>query len=121
MDNKVAVKTVLVTLGAAFVLLAVVEWKKFADQLPNGDDSLVYGGVPVPGMPNKLVCYAQGPIPANAPGGVNPMPLDACEKVFGTNVPWDQGIKAFVYLWIGVGLLVAAFIKNKGGVAGGYW
>ena len=129
--NKLAIKTVLVTLGCAFVLLSVNEWKKFADQMPASDST--YGFAPVGSLdhPNTLVCVAQSPInnvtpPVNPPSAGNPvmppmMSYGACSDLVGTNFPWTQGIKSLVYTWIGVGLLVAAFIKKKGGVSGGYW
>ena len=125
--SKHAVKAILVTLGAAFVLLSVIEWKKLADQIPSDDGT--YGFQPAPGDSDyDLVCRAAGIVTKDPTTG-NPVypagtaPLSVCQKVTGNNnVPWAQGIKAFVYSWIGIGLLVAAFIKPKGaGVAGGYW
>lgn len=118
MDNKVAVKAVLVTLGAAFVLLSVVEWKKLADLVPSDNGQLLFAPAASPDHPNSLVCMAGGV----APAGVQPAgsSLADCEKIVGSNIPWTQGIKAFVYSWIGIGLLVAAFLKPKG-VSGGYW
>lgn len=120
--NKIAVKAILVTLGAAFVLLSVVEWKKMADLMPSDNSSLIYGAVlGDPDRPYGAVCKAGGVVPPNTqrPDGQS---LASCQGMWGANVPWDQGIKAFVYLWIGVGLLVAAFIKPKGvSGGGGYW
>ena len=118
MDNKIAVKAVLVTLGAAFVLLSVVEWKKLADLVPSDNGQFMYAPFGGADHPNSMVCMAS----VVAPGGVQPAgsSLSDCQKVVGSNVPWGQGIKAFVYSWIGVGLLVAAFLKPKG-VSGGYW
>jgi hypothetical protein len=116
--NKVAVKAVLVTLGAAFLLLSVVEWKKMADLMPSDDSRLTYGPAINPDAPYSASCVA-GPL-APPTGRVAGTALSDCQGVFGTNVPWTQGIKAFVYSWIGIGLLVAAFIKPKG-VSGGYW
>lgn len=115
--NKVAMKAILVTLGAAFVLLSVIEWKKLADQIPSDNGTFSFNAVPSADMPNGLVCQAVA-IP-QAKGAT----LSACQAAVGSNVPWTQGIKAFVYSWIGIGLLVAAFIKPKGaGVSGGgYW
>lgn len=122
--SKTAVKAILVTLGAAFVLLSVIEWKKLVDLVPSNNTSVIYAPVPDADQPYTLTCKAFMGLPASA-NGVQPAgsSLDDCQKVWGTNVPWTQGIKAFVYSWIGIGLLVAAFIKPKGaGVAGGgYW
>lgn len=119
--NKQVVQAVLVTLGAAFVLLSVNEWKKLADMVPNDDGTVAYSGMPSADHVNKLVCIASGPAVPPAGTAASGTSLDVCEKMYGSNVPWTQGIKAFVYSWIGVGLLVAAFLKGKGGVAGGYW
>lgn len=115
--NKVAMKAILVTLGAAFVLLSVIEWKKLADQIPSDDGKYSFGALPKADMPNTLVCTA-----LTAPQAKGSA-LSDCQAAVGSNVPWTQGIKAFVYSWIGIGLLVAAFIKPKGaGVSGGgYW
>lgn len=120
--SKTAVKAILVTLGAAFVLLSVIEWKKLADQIPSDDGKYAFGGTVNPDSPYQMVCTAKDLQSALPAGTVGPT-LDQCEKLLGTNVPWTQGIKAFVYSWIGIGLLVAAFIKPKGaGVSGGgYW
>ena len=117
-SSNLAIKTVLVTLGCAFVLLSVNEWKKFADQMPPSDSNLNYGPAQSEDHPNKLVCVANGVPAAGQPPA---MSYGACSDIVGTNYPWTQGIKSLVYTWIGVGLLVAAFIKKKGGVSGGYW
>lgn len=121
MDNKVAVKAVLVTLGAAFVLLSVVEWKKFVDLMPTDDGTFLFAPQFSPDNASSAICYAT----ANLAGTTPPPPpsagmsLDQCQKIYGNHVPWGQAIKAFVYSWIGIGLLVAAFVKPKG-VAGGW-
>jgi hypothetical protein len=117
MDNKVAVQAVLLTLGAAFVLLSVVEWKKLADLVPFDDGTYTFAPQGSPAHPYSPVCAAVAPAASVAPAAV--MSLDACQNKYGAQVPWSQGIKAFVYSWIGVGLLVAAFVKPKG-VAGGW-
>lgn len=117
MDNKVAVQAVLVTLGAAFVLLSVVEWKKLADLVPSDDGTYTFAPQSSPAQPYSPICAAAGPAASVPPAAV--VSLDACQSKYGAQVPWSQGIKAFVYSWIGVGLLVAAFVKPKG-VAGGW-
>lgn len=121
MDNKVAVKAVLVTLGAAFVLLSVVEWKKFVDLMPTDDGTLLFFPQISPDNASSVFCSATpnlaGTTPAPPPSAG--MSLDQCQKIYGSHVPWGQAIKSFVYSWIGVGLLVAAFVKPKG-VAGGW-
>jgi hypothetical protein len=118
--SKHAIKAVLVTLGAAFTLLSVIEWKKLADQVPNNDTNFIYGPTGDQDHPYALTCKALLPSGGTQPAGGA---LADCQKLYGSNVPWTQGIKAFVYSWIGIGLLVAAFIKPKGaGISGGgYW
>lgn len=113
--DKIVVKTILVTLGAAFLLLSVNEWKKLADQIPADDGTMNYVALPSADSINSPVCMAVAP--AAKTGNQS---LKMCEAAVGSHVPWTQGIKAFVYSWIGIGLLVAAFIKGKG-VSGGYW
>jgi hypothetical protein len=41
--SKVCCKSILVTLGAAFVLLSVIEWKKLADLIPSDDGTVTFG------------------------------------------------------------------------------
>jgi hypothetical protein len=127
--NKVAVKAILVTLGAAFVLLSVNEWKKLVDEIPSDNGNFGFYPMPVPDLPNSLVCQATQLVPIDPTTGKNgPYPtgttnLSTCQGLVGSSFPWTQAIKAFVYTWIGVGLLVAAFIKPKaaGVSGGGYW
>lgn len=118
--NKHAVKAILVTLGAAFTLLSVIEWKKLADLMPSNDARFLYGPAADSEQPNVLVCKAL--LPSGGTQGAGTALAD-CQNLYGSNFPWTQIIKAFVYSWIGIGLLVAAFIKPKGGrvSGGGYW
>ena len=127
--NKVAVKAILVTLGAAFTLLSVIEWKKFMDEIPFDNGVFGFEPVPVPDVPNSLVCQATQTVPIDPTTGksaaypTGTTNLSTCQALVGSRFPWTQAIKAFVYTWIGVGLLVAAFIKPKaaGVSGGGYW
>lgn len=128
--DKIVVRTILVTLGAAFVLLSVNEWKKLADQIPSDDGTMNYIGIPSLDSVNSPICAAVSAAGSSPAGGATAAPtpavpsaqisLQQCQAANGAHVPWTQGIKAFVYTWIGVGLLLAAFIKGKG-VSGGYW
>lgn len=128
--DKQCCKAVLVTLGAAFVLLSVIEWKKLADQIPSDDNTFAFSPAALPEGPNySLVCKASGIAGKNADGSpsypAGSTSLALCQAaVQNSNFPWTQIIKAFVYTWIGIGLLVAAFMKHKGSrVSGGanYW
>ena len=121
--NQQSVKAILITLGDAFILLSVNEWKNFADWVPSNDTS--YNYTPVGKVSNSpyvpLACAASSPV--LPPASQSPS-LSDCQKQYGAYVPWPQAIKAFVYTWIGVGLLVAAFVKkggSKAGLAGGLW
>jgi hypothetical protein len=135
MENKTAVQSILITLGCAFLLLGVVEWKNLADQFPPSDDGVTYdysfdvgqikGGI---NYPILVVSPAANYVPATtgtgakqATGGQQkPLSAALASTPYKIPVPWGVGVKAFVYTWIGGGLLVTAFIKPKG-VSGGYW
>lgn len=113
-----AVKAVLITLGAAFILLSVVEWKKFIDLTPTDDGTYTFAAL-IDARENrsKPFCTTTGTAQASPADATKS--LAACTGVFGNYVEWGQAIKAFVYSWIGIGLLVAAFVKPKG-VSGGW-
>jgi len=120
--SSTAVKAVLVTLGCAFILLSVNEWKNFADWVPTNDTNYDYAPkAPVSNSPYvPLACAPASPV---IPPATQASSLSQCQDKAGAYIPWPQAIKAFVYTWIGVGLLVSAFIKKggKAGLAGGLW